>query len=392
VDGAEEYQVVRSTTASFSNAVAVTDWIPDLVYDDFDVGTTTARSGCSSTIVPILYYYQVKARGICGESDLSGADTGYVNTTKARYASVLPAATNEDGYHVAGTTDAIAVRLNAGEAIDLPSVWGTIYSETALDEAGVSILPVAGSDGGDVWVQYTPIVPWQDGDKVTMTFGASTVSGRGAGPTTAVFRIDNGAAVKFSALVPQPSYEDFDASALNLTAESNDQVYLSLTDAALLPILPGSAGIGYTVGPEQPYGTPQRVWIPISAGVDADGLEVYYLDENQGRSQWVPGSSIDGWLASDDYVVLDLDGQQYLGVLVNHGASVLLGPAMAQESPVAKASVGGVSSPGGLVELVILLVLAWTGHWFARHKSGARRRGHDKLLRLVSVDKTTPRR
>ncbi|MCL4692735.1 MAG: DUF11 domain-containing protein [Candidatus Hydrogenedentes bacterium] len=373
VDGADEYRVFRSIRDDFSNATAVTDWITDLVYDDFDVGTETVSSGCSSTMVPVLYYYQVKARGICGESELSGADTGYINVTKARYASALPSAIDNDGYHIAGVTDAIAVRLSAGEPIDPNTVWGTIYSETALEESAVSILPVAGSDGNDLWVQYTPEVPWVEGEKVTMTIGATTIAGRGAGPVAAVFIIESAAAVKLSALVYQPSYADFDASALARNAESNDEVYLSFTDSDDLPELVGSIGAAYAVGPEKPYAVQQRVWIPVPAGVSADGLEAYWLDRTMPAPRWVPGPDLEGWMSTPEHYVLELDGQEYLGVLVGHGGTVVLGPQVSDGAPSAKAAVGDLSKSSGLADFLVLALLGWAGYSMCRARWRIRR-------------------
>ncbi len=377
VPGADAYRVFRSTKSNFSNAVPVTDWIADLVYDDFDVGTTTSSSGCSSTTVPMLYYYQVKARGICGESDPSGADTGYINISKASYASVLPAKRDDDGYHVAGPTDAIAVRLNAGESIDPERVWANIYSETALDAAGVTIVPAAGGDGNDVWVQYTPLVPWQDGEKITMTAGGVTVNGRDAGTLTAVFRVGSGSAMKLSDLAPQPAYSDFDSSGLDLTVESNDQVFLALRDAQDLPVLPGAVGAAYDVGPATPYRMAQRVWIPVPEGVSADATDVYYFDEDGASGQWLPGDAVDGWLAAPERYVLDVNGQQYLGILVNHGGAIVLGPADANVPAVSKAAVGGLSQPSGFVNLILLLAVAWVGHWVASFRLRRSHRGKE---------------
>lgn len=356
VAGASEYRVYRSTKADLSDAVAVTDWMADRFYNDYDVNVTEVGGlRCNRQIVPILYYYQVQARGLCGESEPSEADTGYASTKKALYEDTLPSASNGGPYPVAGLTDSLAVRLNAGEAIDLSSVWGMIYAAGPLDVSGIAIVPVSDTD---LWVEYVPSVPWEDGEAITMTVGAMTSGGHMVGPITATFVIDAAVAVPLSDLVPQPSQADIAAKGYDDPAiGSSNDTWLSLTDGSA-PSLAGGAGEVYFVGPAAPFTAPQRVWLPIPTGLAADDLEIYYLDQSGPSAQWVPGGDIEGWLASPEFDVLDLEGQQYLGVLVNHGGTVGLGARGVSEQPVAKAAVGDFSDSAGLVTLTILAVLA----------------------------------
>jgi hypothetical protein len=136
----------------------------------------------------------------------------------------------------------------------------------------------------------------------------------------------------------QPAYADFDISGIDLGAESNSVVSIHQADQAGLPPLPGGLGSCFAVTPEQPFETPQRVWLPILLDVEPGAVCAYYWLADEKEGHWVPAEDIDGWMVPGSYLVGDFEGVAYLGFLVRHAGVIQLGPLPEDEKPKNKAA------------------------------------------------------
>lgn len=236
-------------------------------------------------------------------------------------------------------------------------------------------MPVDPANATDGWVAYWPTRPWQPGDVVTMSAGATTVSGFVIGPVTFQFVI----VAPESAVAPtvwQPSYSNFDSSGLDLSAESND-ITLTAADAGSLPAHSEGVGEPYAIGPEEAYAKPQRVWLPAPAGIDPSQLHVYYYHANGDRIGWYPAENVDGFLVPDSLVQVDANGAAYVGFLIRHAGIVQLG------RPVAAASASAASAAASVAPAVstlrgaagdVLLIMLSAAVLTAAQREYARRR------------------
>ena len=129
---------------------------------------------------------------------------------------------------------------------------------------------------------------WTDGEARTLTVGAATVTGTPIEVTRA-FAFDSGAA---DAEVP------------------------SVVDGLDAPAV---------IGPVEVYETPQRVWLPIPAGVDPASAGLFYYHASGEDAGWYPAEHVEGWLVPGSYRYLEADGVVHLGFLVNHAGIVQLG-------------------------------------------------------------------
>lgn len=237
------------------------------------------------------------------------------------FAEVLPAPRPGEPAIAIQADSYLYIRLRAPRPIDAGSVRGTVSFGGAVSR-NVGWLPLSETDG---WAVFWEGAPWQAGEDVTMTAEAADASGAPVGPYTYTFRVAPGE--PSASPVWQPGYGDFDATALAGSYEGNDFVSLFEGGGAPLPELAGGAGLVFEVAPEQLFDLPQRVWLPVPADSEASGLEPYLYLEGRETSGWHRGASVAGWLGSGDLMELELNGLQYVGLVVHHGGIVRLGPA-----------------------------------------------------------------
>ncbi len=369
VPGATEYQLHRARKSDLSDATPITDWIDVNFFDDEDVNTLPVFGfECRRRVVSTHYYYYVIGRNICGEGNPSNPDSGFARIERIFCQWVLPGSQTKDGAQVVTPESILMVRVRSDEPIALNSVSGIIRAESPLDEIGVGIIPVVEGDDSDLWVTYTPVLaPWLVDDTITFTVAARTVSGRLIEPVTHEFTVIDGiqqAAESLLIPVAQPGYGD-------LTDESGGMATVSAGSVVGdLPPLDVGVGDVFTLGPDQAFDTPQRVWLPIPAGASQDGLTVYYYYQDGPASDWVPGQLMEGWLVPDSEMILEFEGVVHYGLLVHHGAVVQLGYDGYSAETLSPAGVLGPNANdlGALLELMILLGLVYgiqryTGRW-----------------------------
>lgn len=365
VQDALEYRVIRAENPDLSDAQAVSGWITDTYYDDYTVEyRETQFFMCPKTIVPVLYHYFVVSRNNCFESNPSSADSGWGMPRQAgeHTQRALPAGQTQDGKQIVDRNGTLTVRLTSSEAINPDSVSGIVRADSPLDIAGVVYWPVVEGDWRDVWVSYTPLVPWQSGEVITFTVAAQTVGGRYIEPIAYGFQ----AAVQQSAKsgpAYQPAYASLEGEEFDHSLESMDEAALSALVAGSTPLLEGGHGAAYSIDPAGPYGLTQRVWLPVPAGVDPHNVGVHYLYTESGSMQWVLGQDMHHWLMPGSERLVVQNGVAYYGFLVMHGGIVQLGDADPESfTPMASGVVRPADQRSAVVEFLFVIcaaVIAW---------------------------------
>ena len=224
----------------------------------------------------------------------------------------------------------LAIRLRSEREID-PGTIRSPVTGYAPDEVTVEWRPAQVDDLSDVWVIIRPRDTWYLEDVIAITAGAETFSGDTVGPVTHEFRVESGVDYEARMNEPadsimQPQYdEDFDASGLDLGAESNDTAVLTEADEMVLSA-PLNDGVDapFMIGPERVYDVPQRVWLPLPQGLGPNDVRLYYYHPHGEDRGWFPAENIEGWLVPGSTLYLDMNGSTYLGFLVNHAGIVQL--------------------------------------------------------------------
>jgi hypothetical protein len=209
------------------------------------------------------------------------------------YEPVLPSVVEENGVRLCASLAPLAVRLRSGEAIDPDSVWGVVsWREAASEE--VLWLPL---DEGDGWAVFEPEEAWADGESVTFTAGAYTVSGQEVGPFTYEFVVNS---------------DVYEGSA-------------AVVESGSTTVDPEFVGITYEIAPNTVYFEPLTVQLPVPEGVGAGFLEPAYLFTGEdGERGWVDGTHVEGWLEPGSVRTVQTPDGVYLEFQVNHGGAVQL--------------------------------------------------------------------
>ena len=229
--------------------------------------------------------------------------------------------------------------------MDPATIWGVVTCE-AFETDAVAWWPASGEGLDDVWVVYESATPWEAGAVITMTVGAATAAGELVGPLS--YHFEAAAAPKaLEGALWQPSYADFDASNLDLSEEGNGLVTVAE------PLVDAPEAVGepaYRIGPDQLFSVPQRAWLPLPDGVDEAAAQLYYYQQED--QCWYRGEDVEGWVVDGSYLVLEMDGVRYLGVVLRHGGLVRL--ARGGMSP----EFAGFAEPHALGALLLLGVAA----------------------------------
>jgi hypothetical protein len=284
----------------------------------------------------------------------------------------LPTLETENRTLTARVDSTLAIRLRRDTAIDPGSVTGLVEFEggSSTDVEWLAIDTVGLRDG---WALFTPAEgQFVEGDTVTFTVNASTLAGEPIGPLTYTFTIETEAFFlerlgASDAPIFQPAYTDFDSSGIDLNQESNAQVSLYTLDEAPAN-LPGAVGEAIAVVPDEAYRLRQRVWIPLPDGVDASDVGVYYfhVDKSGTQNGWKPAADIKGWMVEGSMLEMELDGVNYIGFLVRHGAVLQLAPVSGKVERISDASAlpittifGSRSGDGAIFIAVVALLLVF---------------------------------
>ena len=378
--GAAGYLVYRGPSDDPAAAASISGWLPSLFsYLDTDAaGPVAVGGGCAGAALSQVqrYYYWVRALRLQNDafcaSDLSTPAEGYRGAAKGlllkggAVPAVLPGEPINDSVFRAQVDSALCVRLKASEIIDPASVWGSVTSQ-GFETIAVCWVPLGGDDG---WVVAEPETAWTPGELVTMTVGARTVNGAALESITYRFLVAPAAVP--TAAVPQPAYGALDTHALDQTK----QAAVSVADEEagdsydFEPV-----GPGYAISPPGVFGTPQRVWLPVPAGLDAAGLRVYYHQASGPDCGWHEAGQVNGWLVPETCLTFEWQGSTYLGLVVRHGGLVRLGmPAQGVSVGASFADVPVVSwvyGPGGDVLVLMLAATAFLVAAQRRCRAGA---------------------
>jgi len=229
----------------------------------------------------------------------------------------LPSKSQSEGKQYAKYTQPLAVRISSATPIDTSSIWGVV---TGVDSNQVNITWAYVNDGdtNDVWVIAKPISAWIPGSTLSMSAGGSTTSGSPLATVNVTFEIS------MVALSTSQSITTYEQPIMT------DDVVSGFT--GLVNVAPATSRVPsfelglsdiFTITPDQPLETPQRVWLPVPSG-NYTTLGVYYFQNNATTQGWFYAENVDGFIVKDSYLVLEDGGQTYLGFLVTHGGTVQL--------------------------------------------------------------------
>jgi len=272
--------------------------------------------------------------------------------TKARqdlYEPVVPF-TKAGEAREAQTGSVLAIRLRHQDGIEPGSITVPMPGYTE-DQFELEWLPVQEGSLSDLWVLIRPREGWFLGDAITVTVHANTTAGEPVEPVTETFAIESEEAYEIrlaaaSKAMWQPQYgEDFVADALDLTAESNDEVVLTRAEGEVVSSPPAEAvGLPFKIGPEKVYDKAQRVWLAVPRSIDPTKVWLYYYTHGADFG-WYPAEAVEGWLVPDSYLELQTDGPTYLGFLVRHAGIAQLAavPADADGMPLIS-GIGAIAS------------------------------------------------
>ncbi|HNT87781.1 MAG TPA: hypothetical protein PKL84_07930, partial [Candidatus Hydrogenedentes bacterium] len=264
----------------------------------------------------------------------------------------------------------LGIRLRHAAGIEPLSVWGTVVTASGYVSYDADIIEVIPGDMRDIWVVHQPAEPWLPYDILSFTVSGSTPGGEQLEHVTYEWRVasDHDAVpLKDAAAYPvrQPDYADFDASGLDLAAESNADVALSELVGGIYYSVPEAVTPVYRIEMPAPSALPQRVWLPLAPGVAPGAVTVYYYyHDTSADAGWYPAANVDGWLVPDSYLQLELDGVRYLGVLAKHPGVVQAGLTVAPTRKLGAVAItsGGVAAGNALVlALTAALVLLGYG-------------------------------
>ena len=192
-------------------------------------------------------------------------------------------------------------------------------------------LPAGEGDTRDLWVIFRPQDTWYLEDVISLRASGENQSGESVDSGTYRFQIESEEDLQERESAPadvlwqpQPG-EDFDPTGLDLGLESNGTVVVTRTGSEDTgETLAAGLDAPFTIGPEQVYEIPQRVWLPLPAGTDANAVQLYYYHPNGLARDWYPAEQVEGWLVPGSTLYLEIEGTTYLGFLVRHAGIVQL--------------------------------------------------------------------
>jgi parallel beta-helix repeat protein len=199
-------------------------------------------------------------------------------------AKALPYTRASDGSRLAGLNTPLAIRLRGEAAVDPASVWGGPVSGI------LDVRAVEEGDLRDIWVVVTPDESAYLEGMAELAVAGLTVAGNAVQSETYRFRTDADAEV---------------------------------ADTPALPEL--GLDVPHVIQPEEVYGEPQRIWLPVPAGVNPRDVHLYYYHADGDGRGWYPAENVENWLVPESYEVTSQDGDTYLGFLVRHAGIVQLG-------------------------------------------------------------------
>ncbi len=358
VEGADGYRIYRAESNDKAAATLLGSWA-ETMFDDFSAAaakqTSTNPFACapSGSTQGKTYYYWVAAYSDCTESPTAGPDAGYAGSgglfgkDAGVYEKALPSRQVASGLYKANGDSELAVRLRSDAPIDPDSAWAEVVGSAPI--AGMTVwYPVSDTDG---WVVFWPAEPLETGALITVAAGASTVDGAVVSPEVRQFSVG-------------------EAAGQTPEAQATLQT-LPVGDADTPPSFAGSVGAIYAVAPAIVFDAPQRVWLPVPAGVRAEQLAAFYYLEDGDASAWHPARDVEGWLVPGSEAIEQIDGVTYYGIEVRHGGVVQLGAVNTVNAATALPTSTGAGFAADLALLGFALLTLWgAGRRYARAKAG----------------------
>jgi hypothetical protein len=254
---------------------------------------------------------------------------------KVREAS-MPLSVQENPLNSVSCDSTLAVRLTADEPIDPESVWAVAQGEEWMETGGAWL--AASSDNTDGWVVFSSVAGLPAGQTITLTVGGVTVGGAVLEPVSRDFAVD--------------------ASKMHTAAPG-------LIESAETPALPDLLAAGrsaaYRIEPAGVYAEPATVQVPVPAGVDPVGMQIYYYSESVAQAGWYLGENVIGWMVPESVTVVEMDGQAYVQFAANHSGIVQLGQPLEAKMGGTTVEFGADGPRGMLISFAaVLLALSFT--------------------------------
>ncbi len=238
--------------------------------------------------------------GTYTESGSGGCGKSVKRMSEKMAEEVLPLSRGAEAPAAIAVSASPAVRLSSPEGIDPTSAWAAMKSGGAAIPGSATFVINAEDDG---WVVFTPDTLLPAGQVITLTVGATSLSGANVGPVAEQFLVDTGkaAASLDPGLVPAPA-----------------------TDP-LPQLLAAPASPVYRLGPAGVFLNPVRVRIPVAEGANAENVKVYYFSESARHHGWYQGLNVRNWMVPDSLSIVDDGGEAYVEFFANHSGVVQLG-------------------------------------------------------------------
>jgi hypothetical protein len=286
---------------------------------DASASTSNATSSATSDDDSVVTSLWDAIAAASADSDDDNASDTENDEAQPRYAAVIPA--THDGALSVDAQGMIAVRLRDAEGLDPATLWGDV----SMGGVAMEWRPVNDGDTSDIWVIFHPQDTWSTDGSLNVQAGGQNAHGDATASATYNVQTQTNAPQTGDALW-QPTYDDYDTSAMDITAESTNEITLTQNGAdTTADTLSQGITTPITLGPPTLYSQAQRAWIPIPHGVDPANVTLYYYHHDGAASNWQPAESIQGFLVPSSTLHLTLEGANYLGILINHPAIIQLG-------------------------------------------------------------------
>jgi len=255
--------------------------------------------------------------GVSGAAD--GESAARIWPEGHTYEPILPRWQVLPGLHSAAPSDDFFIRMRHVSAQALAGLSVSVAPEPG--GGAWWVLKAAHGGAEDWWLQIAPQGLWTPGTVVEPGIAWRGDAADAVDVDPAAFFIRDGEANDAATLVwqPQPG-ADYDATGL-ADADAASAVVREAAAPEGLGALPGAIGPVYEIGPDQVFDAPQRVWLPLPAGIDPAAAQLYYAKPHGSDRGWYPAAHVEGWLVPGSERTLTLDGTTHLGLRIRHAAT-----------------------------------------------------------------------
>lgn len=238
----------------------------------------------------------------------------------AIFEAIVPLQRDAEGNRIARADGVLAVRLRDYTGLQVETLWAELHPEHATGDVIFDWIPVNEDDDRDIWVIFSPKNTWYLEDLLTVLAGGANGAGTEILSDVQFVQVESLDDIAYR----ESSGADNRAIAQPQIDEPEEGVANRPT-LILAPNLPGINGsseavTGYRISPDEIFRTPQRVWLPIEAGMRVEDVVLMYYKENEPNTGWHRADEIDGFLSDAEPVIVD----GYYGTVVNHAGVIAL--------------------------------------------------------------------